>query len=177
MAYGSYAMGNRDYDLSLFETTRGTAVPKTAPVKKKRAKAQNNIIDLPEVQVDKSQRRKHNISGLICGFAVAAVVAVAVGLIISGQVRLAELNQEIATAETKLAHTQSIQTQMQARIESSLSAAAVEKYAREELNMVKATNSQKEYISLSQGDKAQVYDSGNSTVFEEIGETVSSLWS
>ncbi|MDO5123591.1 MAG: septum formation initiator family protein [Eubacteriales bacterium] len=177
MAYGSYAVGNRDYDLSLFESVRGTAVPKTAPVKKKRAKAQNNIIELPEIQVDKSQRKKHNVSGLVFGFVMAAVVAVAVGLIISGQVRLAELNQEIVSAETKLAHTQSVQTQMQAKIESTLSADAVEKCAKEKLNMVKATNSQKEYISLSQGDKAQVFSDGNATVFEAIGETVSSLWS
>ncbi len=179
MAYGAYMMDNRGYDLSLFETTRGTAVPKSAPVHKHRKKpqAKNNIIELPEINVSKAQRKKYNPVALCAGFVMSAIAVVAIVSIILGQVRLAELNQEIASAETRLSQTQSLHTQMQAKIEASLSAAAVEEYARNELNMVKATNQQKEYISLSQGDKAEIYDEGNRTVFAEMGDFLSSLWS
>lgn len=179
MAYGAYMMDNRGYDLSLFESTRGTAVPKAAPAVKHKRKpqAKNNIIELPEINISKAQRRKHNPMALCVGFVMSAIAALAIVSIILGQVRLAELNQEIASAEEKLSQTQSLHTQMQAKIEANLSAAAVEEYARNELNMVKATNQQKEYINLSQGDKAEIYEDGNRTVFAEMGDFLSSLWS
>ena len=42
---------------------------------------------------------------------------------------------------------------------------------------LKANSRQKEYISLSQGDKAEIYMEEEKTVFDEIGAFFSSLWS
>jgi hypothetical protein len=43
--------------------------------------------------------------------------------------------------------------------------------------MSKATNSQKEFIQLSDSDKAEVTLSKDKNIFETIAEAVSSLWS
>lgn len=175
MAYGAY-MTDRGYDLSLFET-HGTSAPKLQPKRHKKKVERNNVILFPEVEYDKSARRKHNVAGIIGGFLMAAVIVTIVGIIIYGQVRLAELNQQIASAETQLSHSVSKYTQLQAKVESSLSTTAVEEYARTQLSMSKATNQQKEYISLSQGDKAEVYTEQDDTVFSVISKFIGSLWS
>ncbi len=175
MAYSAYMTRDRGYDLSLFETS-GTAArkPETKKVKKKQY---NNILEMPGVSADQSQRRKHNVGSLIVGFAVAGVIAIIIGVIIHGQVQLAEINQKITTAQQTLTEKESEHNQMQARVEGLLSTAAIEECARNELGMSKATNQQKEYISLETGDKAEIYTQENSNIFTEIGDLLSSLWS
>ncbi|MGN0453322.1 MAG: septum formation initiator family protein [Ruminococcus sp.] len=176
MAYGAYSMNSRGYDLSLFET-HGTAVPKPQPQKVKKKNTKNNIVELPKMSDDKSARRKHNVKGLLIGFAMSAVIVLLLGFLVSGQVRLAELNQQISVAETELSHRVSEYTQMQSKVVGTLSTSAIEEYARTELGMTKATNQQKEYISLSQGDKAEVFEEKNDTIFTVIGDFIGSLWS
>ncbi|MBQ4568451.1 MAG: septum formation initiator family protein [Ruminococcus sp.] len=178
MAYSAYAAQSRGYDLSLFETS-GTAArkPSVKKTKKKTYAHKNNIVELPEMNVDKTLRRKHNPASLIAGFVMVGVIAVIVGIIIHGQVQLAEINQQIATAQQVLTEKESEHNQMQARVEGFLSTAAVEECARTELGMAKATNQQKEYISLETGDKAEVYIQENSNIFTKIGDFLGSLWS
>lgn len=176
MAYSAYMPSDRGYDLSLFET-QGTSAPKPSPARARKRKPKNNIVELHTMEFDKESRRKHNVFGLVCGFAMAAVIVLVVGFMIHGQVRLAELNQQIAAAETTLAHSVSEYTQMQAKVEASLSTAVVEEYARTQLGMTKATNQQKEYITLSHGDKAEVFTNSGDNVFSAIGDFFGSLWS
>lgn len=175
MANGAYANTDRGYDLSLFES-EGNAARKRKPTRKAVVK-KNNVIELNIPEYDKSERRKHNVGSIAVGILCAAVIALCVGFIIKGRVELTELNQEIASAKVLLDETQSQYTQMQAKMEASLSTAAIEKYAGEKLGMSKATGQQKEYISLSQGDKAEVYTEKKSNVFTEIGDFFGSLWS
>lgn len=177
MANGTYFNTDRDYDLSLFESEGNAARKKKAAPKTRVRTKSNNVIELGVPEFDKSQRRKHNVGSIVMGFVCAAVIVLCVGFIIKGQVELTELNQEIAEAKVTLEETKSEYTQMQAKMESSFSTAAIEKYAREELGMSKATNQQKEYISLSEGDKAEVYTQKESNIFTEIGELLGSLWS
>lgn len=176
MAYSAYMTNDRGYDLSLFET-HGTSAPKPAPMKTKKRVRKNNIVELNDVVYDKAERRKHNVFGLVCGFAMAAVIVLIVGVMIHGQVRLAELNQQIAAAEITLSHRNSEHVQMQAKVEALLSTSVVEEYARTQLGMSKAVNQQKEYITLSHGDKAEIYTQGSGNVFSAIGEFFTSLWS
>ncbi len=176
MAYGTYMDTDRGYDLSLFESEgsaarKKKAAPKTHQVKK------NNVIELSAPMFDKSERRKHNVGSIILGFVCAAVITLCVGFIIKGQVELTELNQQIASAHTQLEEVKSEYTQMQAKMEASLSTAAIEKYAQQELGMSKATAQQKEYISLSEGDKAEVYTEKKSNVFTQMVDFFGSLWS
>lgn len=110
---------------------------------------------------------------VIFGIAFAFIVV----SIIHGQVQLTELNQEIANAKTQLAEQQSVYTQLQMKVDSSISTAVVEEYARDNLNMNKAANSQKEFINLSEGDKAEVTMTSEKNIFEAIAEAFASLWS
>ena len=166
MAYSSYATASRRYDLSLFET-RGTAAKAPAPKKvKKKQYNRNNVVELPDIAQDKSLRRKHNVAGLIFGFALASVIAIVVGIIIHGQVQLAELNQQITAAQANLETSRSEYVQIQAGVDASMSTAAVEAYARDQLGMSKATNQQKEYISLTGGDKGEIFAEGEGKIFE-----------
>ena len=176
MANGFYMDADRGYDLSLFESEGNAARKKKAAVRKPQAK-KNNVIELNMPEYDKAERRKHNIGSIVLGFVCAAVITLCVGFIIKGQVELTELNQQIASAQVKLEETKSEYTQMQAKMEASLSTAAIEKYAQEHLGMSKATAQQKEYISLAEGDKAEVYLQKKSNVFTEMGDFFSSLWS
>ena len=97
--------------------------------------------------------------------------------IIHGQVQLTELNQEIADAKAQLAEQQSVYTQLEMKVDSSISTTVVEDYAKNNLNMNKATNSQKEFVNLSDSDKAEVTLSADKNIFETIAEAISSLWS
>lgn len=177
MAYGAYAMNSRGYDLSLFETTKGTAVPKEAPVKVRKNKTEANIVRLKREDIDAAQKRKYNIPALILSFVMSAVAIFALCGIVYGQVSLSELNQQIISAENTLTERQSEQLQIQAKVDSSLSTLAVEEFAKNNLGMVKASNQQKEYVSLSQGDKAQMYMEEEKNLFEQIGDYISGLWS
>ena len=166
MAYSSYVTASRGYDLSLFETS-GTAAKATAPKKvKKKQYNRNNVVELPDMAEYGNQRRKHNVVGLVFGFALASVIALVVGIIIHGQVQLAELNQQITTAHADLETSRSEYVQLQASVDASVSTAAVEAYARDELGMIKATNQQKEYISLSGGDKGEIFAEGEGKIFD-----------
>jgi cell division protein FtsL len=113
------------------------------------------------------------IFGVVCGLLMAFVVV----SIIHGQVQLTELNQEIADAKARLAEQQSIYTQLEMKVDSSISTTVVEDYAKNNLHMNKAANSQKEFVNLSDGDKAEVSLSGDKNIFESIAEAISSLWS
>ena len=103
--------------------------------------------------------------------------AVVVVSIIHGQVRLTELNQEIIDARSELAEKQSVYTQLEMKVDSSVSTTVVENYAKDHLAMNKANNSQKEFVNLSDGDKAEVSMSEDKNIFERIGDALASIWS
>lgn len=176
MAYSAYSSASRGYDLSLFETS-GTAARELAPKKVKKKTVKNNIVELPDVIEDVSLRRKHNVAALLFGFVMSSIIVVMVGVIIHGQVQLAELNQKITEAQQILTNSQGEYVQIQARVDASLSTATVEEFARTELGMEKATSQQKEYISLSEGDKAEIFTEDEGTIFGEMGDYVSSMLS
>lgn len=128
-------------------------------------------------KVRRMKRRKSNFLRIAAGvvFGLAAVIMIA--SIIHGQVQLTELNQEIIDARTELAEKQSIYTQLEMKVDSSITTTAVEQYAKEVLNMLKATNSQKEFIALSTGDKAEVILKADKSLIERIIDAITSLWS
>jgi predicted lipid-binding transport protein (Tim44 family) len=94
-----------------------------------------------------------------------------------GQVQLTELNQEIVNAQALLADTQSIYTQNQMKLEANLSNEEVERYAEDVLGMTKASNAQKEFVTLSHGDKAEVTAQGSENIFTKFIESIQNLWS
>lgn len=174
------------YDLNLFDDditySSGSDLPKRREqeVHKKQTKAhknKNKVMTLPEQELNKIRRRRHNPLKIALGSLGGAVVSLVIGAIIVGQVQLTELNQEIITAKETLADSQSIYTQNQMKVEANLSNAEIEKYAEDVLGMTKASNAQKEFIALSGGDKAEVFVQESENIFTQFIDSIKNLWS
>ncbi|MCI7212300.1 MAG: hypothetical protein MR981_08860 [Ruminococcus bromii] len=184
----TYKNQNAAYDLSLFDDgysayNEGSAAPKyteqesTGKQSKRKQRKANNVVKLPEEELHKIRRRKHNPVKLALGSLGATAVALTIGAIIVGQVQLTELNQEIITAQATLEDAQSIYTQNEMKIEANLSNEDIEKYATDVLGMTKASNTQKEFVSLSEGDKAEVFEQKDDNLFTQFIESIKNLWS
>lgn len=176
-----YENRNLAYDLRLFEeeeiyafspvkTEKKTATHKSKPEK------QNKVVDIKKPAVKRIRRRKNNFFKITSAVVFAVAVVLVVGLIIHGQVQLTELNQQIAAAQDELSEQQSLYTQLEMKVDASISTAVVERYAQEQLDMYKVENSQKEFINLSQGDKVELTLQGSNTVFDNMADAFSSLW-
>ena len=185
-----YGNHNLAYDFTLFEEAQvrpimkgekgegkdadsGAARKENTPSRKK---AKTRSAEKTS-RIKRVRRRRSNFGRIAAGIAAGLAVVVIVAAIIHGQVQLTELNQEIINARAELAEKQSIYTQLAMKVDASVSNAAVEEYAQETLNMNKAANSQKEFVSLSEGDKAEVTLESNKSIFERIAEYFASLWS
>ena len=151
----AYENNNAAYDLSLFDDEVYTSA---APARE--------LEDEPVRKVKKKQKTK------IVEFSEDDINA-----IIVGQVQLTELNQKIISAQETLADTQSIYTQNQMKLEASLSNAEIEKHATEVLGMTKASNAQKEFVSIESGDKAEVSAQKGENIFTQFIESIKNLWS
>ena len=178
----AYNNRNAAYDLSLFDDEPKTNLaPKRRvddePVRKVKKKKKNNILTFSEKEVNKARRRRHNPFKLIFGTLAAGVVVFVIGAIIVGQVQLTELNQEIISAQSKIADTQSVYTQNQMKLEGTLSNAQIEKYATEVLGMTKASNAQKEFVTLEGEDRAEVSMQKSDNIFTRFVESIKNLWS
>lgn len=190
MAY--YSNHNLAYDFRLFEDERRAHQPPRGSNSRRRAEERqpasadsrrkvNRASAKPSPErkpkVRRLKRRKTNFLRIAAGvvFGLAAVVIIA--SIIHGQVQLTELNQEIIDARTELSEKQSIYTQLEMKVDSAITTTAVEQYAKEVLHMSKATNSQKEFIALSAGDKAEVLIKTEKSLIERIIDAITSLWS
>ena len=94
------------------------------------------------------------------------------------QVLINELNTQIVAAENEISILEGEQTQYQIQIDSKLSEEKIESYAESNLGMTKADNMQKEFITMSGEDKAEILQ-GNApkNVFETIADAFTSLWS
>ncbi len=164
------------YDLSLFDTKEYEKKP-SRKAEKAKAKTKAKVVRMPDEAIDKIRLRKHNPIKIALGTAGVLAATAIISLIMVGQVQLTELNQKIITAESTLADQKSVYTQTQMAVQSNLSTAGVQEYAEENLGMTKATNSQKEYIELSEGDKAEVTNKSDDNFFSAMIEAVSDLWS
>ena len=176
----AYENRNAAYDLSLFDDSSDYVPGSAAPERKEevhkkqeRKRRKNNVVSLPKEELQKNRRRRHNKFKIALG-----TVSGAAATIIVGQVRLTELNQEVITAKETLANAQSVYTQTQMKLESKLSTSDIEKYAEDTLGMTKATNTQKEFVTLAGGDKAEVSASQESdNLFTQFWRSVQNLWS
>ena len=180
----AYENLNVAYDLSLFdEDVKASALPlhkeqeDSRNSKKKKLHSVGKIVTLPEEELMKIRKRKHIPLKLAFGSVCGMVIALVIGAIIVGQVQLTELNQEIITAKNTLANNQSIYTQTQMKVESNLSTSEIESYAENVLGMTKASNTQKEFVTLSGGDKAEVSSQEGNNLFTQFIDSINNLWS
>ena len=174
----AYENRNAAYDLSLFDDSSDYVPGSAAPERKEevhkkqeRKRRKNNVVSLPKEELQKKFK-------IALGTVSGAAATIIIGIIIVGQVRLTELNQEVITAKETLANAQSVYTQTQMKLESKLSTSDIEKYAEDKLGMTKATNTQKEFVTLAGGDKAEVSASQESdNLFTQFWSSVQNLWS
>lgn len=159
-------MYNKDYDISLFETEEINEEEKEIKIKKE-----------IEEEAKEEQLRRSKIESIVKGIACGAIVAVMLGCVIMKQAQLTELNQQITNANKKLEEQQSLYIQTQMKVESKYSSDIVEESAQSELGMSRADSYQKEYISLSEGDKAEVSETGGTNIFETMANAIADLWS
>ncbi len=171
----AFVSNNNAYDISLFETALPDEEysPRGANVKRKKAK----VVRLPQSKIEQIRRRRHNPFKLAVGFALSAVIVSVIAVIIYGQVQLTELNQQIAVAQESLKNKQSEYTQMKMNVDAKYTTAIVEDYAKNKLGMSKASNNQKEFVDLSDGDKAEITANSEDSIFDKIADAISSLWS
>ncbi len=160
---------NTAYDFSLFEEEEEVVLQESESQK-------NKVYD---IRTERIRRRKPRVDPLtaVVGFAVSALVIVALTSIIHGQAQLTELNQQISDAQVELTQMQSYYTQMEMKVENKLGPSVVEEYAKNVLGMEKTQSSRKEFISLSEGDKAVVASSREKNIFEMIADAFKSVWS
>ena len=173
----AYENRNAAYDLSLFDDSSDYVPGSAAPERKEevhkkqeRKRRKNNVVSLPKEELQKNRRRRHNKFKIALGTVSGAAATIIIGIIIVGQVRLTELNQEVITAKETLANAQSVYTQTQMKLESKLSTSDIEKYAEDTLGMTKATNTQKEFVTLAGGKRIKEKRIEKGFTQEQLGE-------
>ena len=170
MAYNEHSVA---YDLDLFKDNAAKKIPEKQNTKD----TENKVVKISEEDTYRIRRRKHNPFKIFVGSISATVATVIIAAIIVGQAQLTELNQQIITAQETLENAQSTYTQLQMGIQSKLSTTEIEKYAETKLGMSKTENAQKEFVSLSQGDKAEISGEANLNFFQKIINAITGLWS
>lgn len=135
------------YDLSLFETAE--------------QRQKNNIVKLPKKRYKAKNKRSISLKLAVTLVAFCTMGLGTVGTLIYNQVQLTELTANINSSSKLLNESEGIYTQMQVKSEANLSLSNVEDYAKNKLGMEKIDPSQIEYVSLSNGDKATVKNSGS----------------
>lgn len=162
---------NLAYDFELFETS-----PKKE--KREQGKKKNNLIKITEEQLLKSRRKKYNPFAVILGVFCSVIVLAIVGTMIYSQAQLTELTAQINAAQKSLAESESVNTQLNMRLESKMSLRSVEDYAKNKLGMRQTQSDQVVYIGLSDGDKAESKETaGEKSLVDRISDTISGLLS
>lgn len=164
----AFMYNKESYDMSLFETEVINEEEKEKEIKLKKE---------IEEEAKKEQLKRNKIENIIKGVVCGAIVAIMLGCVIVKQAQLTELNQQIANANKLLEEQQSLYIQTQMKVESKYSSDVVEESAQSELGMSRADSYQKEYISLSEGDKAEVSETGGTNIFETMANAIADLWS
>ena len=160
---------NTAYDFSLFEAS---------PAPSRQEKKKDNIVTLTDEQLEKNRRVKYKPFTVLTGIFFSLIVLSIVGVMIYSQVQLTELTAQINTKTKELGESQSLNTQLSMKLESTMSLRAVEDYAKTELGMRAVQSDQIEYIGLSEGDKAETGTSVQQEgLLDRISEAISGFLS
>lgn len=116
-----------------------------------------------KVKTKKTKPAKKYSTARITGLIIASCAVIAiVCLMISSQVKITELTEQVTKAQTQLAEEQSEYTQLTMRVEASLSLDQVNDYATKKLGMTPTENYQIQYINMETGDSGEVVENDKS---------------
>lgn len=152
------ALGQRNaaYDISIFEER------KYSPEKR------DNIVELPGKRSKSKQKSKLNIMSVMFTAITFSASVAAVGTMLSNQVQLTEIADKTNQLTKQLEESKSENTQLEMKIKEKFSPEKVTYHAQNELAMEQTSPSQVEYISLSAGDKAELTQKTQSTIFDKF---------
>jgi cell division protein FtsL len=151
---------NLAFDLSLFEAK---------PEEKQR---KNNIVELPR---SRAAKNRVNSATVVFSLLFSAIIIFTIYINIQSQLQLSELASKISITAKALKESLSEETQLAMQLESQSSPKEIEERA-ENYGLGKRKDDQKEYISLSEEDKAEVKNEGNN-FFVAILESFFKLFS
>lgn len=141
------------YDLSLFEPETVEESPYVEEVKKDDP---HKVVRLDAAAAEQAQKRKRNPVKIFGVSLLMIVVAVIFSMILYNYVVLNEYNSQILLATKTLSDQENLKAQYQLKIGRSLPDEMVQQYAESKLNMTQANSAQKEFISLTDGDRGEV---------------------
>ena len=142
------------YDLSLFEPE---PVSKPAEeVEAVKVKNRGKVIRLEKEDFERSQRRKRNPVVILSVSMLTIIVAAVFSLIVYNNVMINELSEKIIEANGVIENQENLEAQYQLKIDRKLTDQKVQEYAEQKLGMVQANSAQKQFVSLTDGDKGEV---------------------
>ena len=142
------------YDLSLFEPE--PAVKPAEEVRPMKVKNDGKVIRLETEEFERSQRRRRNPLVILSVSILTIAVAAVFSLIVYNNVIINELNEKIIDANGVIENQQNLEAQYQLKIDRKLTESKVKEYAEQKLGMVHANSAQKQFVSLTDGDKGEV---------------------
>lgn len=167
------------YDFSLFETNKNNIENIENIEKKAEENEQSKILEvMSEEDLMKLERRKHNPLAIIIFLLCSVIIFTVAATLVKSEAMISELNSQITSAENELQEQENAYSQYQMQVESIYSLRVIEDYAKNELGMVKIENNRKEFISLSEGDKAEIIQSSeDKNILQKIADAIAGLWS
>ncbi len=167
---------NMAYDFSLFEDPPSENISVAKKRQHKIRKNKDNVVKMTDEQIYKNRRRKYTpvqVIGIV--FACMAIVSV-LSIMISSQVKITELTEQISKSNAELSEKQSEYTQLSMKAQAALSLQQVNSYAIDVLGMTPTEDYQIQYIKTSVGDHGEVISRGNVFV-NNVRDMLSSILS
>ncbi len=153
---------NIAYDFSLFDAEKQEEERLPEKEKISRDRKKNNVLKIEKEQLYKNRRKKYSPLQITTAIIVSLTVLTIVTIMISSQVYIAELTEQISTTQVELAEKQSEYTQLSMRVESELSLNQVNDYATNVLGMAPTEDYQIQYINIGVGDTGEVVHNSGS---------------
>ena len=143
------------YDLSLFEPEPSMR-PGHKNDKNTVEAAKANVVRLDTDRLETPKKKELNFPRMIAVGLIVTIAATVGIVVLRNNVVINELNEQIHEANMVLENQENLEAQYQLRIDRKLTDDFVQQYAETKLGMTKANASQKEFVSLTDGDKGEV---------------------
>lgn len=152
----AYQRGYAGDGINVPSFQRGTAVPVTRPNPRVAPAPKPKPKRVTKTKKQKIIETRRSRAMAIKVLTVAAILFSLIVVDIYSEVRLDELDSQIASVNSEIEVMESANTRLSMAIESGVSLAEVEDYAVNTLGMVKLENYQVNYLNLSDGDSVEV---------------------
>ena len=156
-----------EFDREIYSYTDNTA-PVIEPERRPDQEKETEVVEFPGRERKKKTEvrpQRHPVRFLLNALGYGIFIGIC-ALVVFSQLTMAELTDQINSAQEELREKQSIQVQLNMIAAGKMNGTQVEEYAENVLGMVKMKNSQVTYLSVAGGDKGTVVQAaeGNSWI-------------